>query len=182
MTLTHRSPILVLVRHCLGISHQAIPGSDFRNSTASLIKVSGGPDIDHVNIIATHFRSPYGFQKTFVSPLIVILLCFILSRLDLGKFSLSPPIPLDGTVLSFSFDLKSHPLGRLQSESRFSTMPSRSSSSASFQVCDATFNDQVIATRNALKTFTTISALHAPGPGRIAMAELVNITVRCTVL
>jgi len=50
--------------------------------------------------------------------------------------------------------------------------------SSSFQVSEASFDHQIRATREALNIFLAISALNAPGPGKVAMAELINITVR----
>jgi hypothetical protein len=44
-------------------------------------------------------------------------------------------------------------------------------------VSDAAFDDQVFATREALKTFKIISAFNATGPARAALEELVDTTV-----
>jgi len=42
---------------------------------------------------------------------------------------------------------------------------------------DSAFNKQADATREALKTFAAISLLKAPGPAKLAMAELVDAAV-----
>jgi hypothetical protein len=50
------------------------------------------------------------------------------------------------------------------------------------QSADAAFNKQVNATRDALKIFTVITAVHAPVTAKVAMEELVNTTVRIIIL
>jgi hypothetical protein len=59
----------------------------------------------------------------------------------------------------------------------FITMPRRVTHSR-FRISDAAFRKQVTATEEALKTFNAIVDLNAPGPTRIAMEELISITVR----
>jgi hypothetical protein len=43
---------------------------------------------------------------------------------------------------------------------------------------DTAFNKHVNAVREALNNFNAISFLNAPGPTKIAMEELVDVTVR----
>jgi hypothetical protein len=43
---------------------------------------------------------------------------------------------------------------------------------------DSSFNKQVELAREALKNFNAISQLNAPGPVKLAMEELVTVTVR----
>ena len=56
-------------------------------------------------------------------------------------------------------------------------MPRRVTTSQS-RVSDIAFRKQVAATQEALKTFNTIAGLNAPGPARVAMEELISVTVR----
>lgn len=58
-------------------------------------------------------------------------------------------------------------------------MPPRRTAASALQVSDALFAQQVEATREALKTFTVIAALDAPNPAKVAMAELISVTVCC---
>lgn len=61
-------------------------------------------------------------------------------------------------------------------------LPSMSSSSKTTSgnnaPADAAFQKQTAAVREALQNFTAISKLNAPGPIKMAMEELVTITVR----
>lgn len=43
---------------------------------------------------------------------------------------------------------------------------------------DAAFKKQADATKEALKNFNAISFLNAPGPVKLAMEDLVKVTVR----
>jgi hypothetical protein len=52
-----------------------------------------------------------------------------------------------------------------------------SSTKATTTQSDAAFNKQIEAAREALKNFSAIIQLNAPGPAKLAMEELVNITV-----
>ena len=56
-------------------------------------------------------------------------------------------------------------------------MPRRVTTSQS-RVSDAAFRKQVTATQEALKVFNAIAVLNAPGPARVAMEELISVTVR----
>ena len=56
-------------------------------------------------------------------------------------------------------------------------MPRRVTISQS-RVSDAAFCKQVTATQEALRIFNAIAVLNAPGPARIAMEELISVTVR----
>lgn len=47
-----------------------------------------------------------------------------------------------------------------------------------FRASDTLFKQQVAATREALKNFSVISSLNAPGPTTLAMEEVINVTVR----
>ena len=43
---------------------------------------------------------------------------------------------------------------------------------------DTAFDTQVTATRDALKTFQVVTSINASGPARLALEELIDITVR----
>ena len=70
--------------------------------------------------------------------------------------------------------------GGLRSKFSFILM---SSNAASVPICnlraaDASFNRQIDLVRESLKNFTAIVALNTLGPAKVAMEELVNLTVR----
>jgi hypothetical protein len=52
---------------------------------------------------------------------------------------------------------------------------------SNLQVSDTAFDEQVAATREALKTFSVVTAINTSGPARIALEELVNATVCSTI-
>ena len=46
------------------------------------------------------------------------------------------------------------------------------------RVSDTAFREHVSLVRKALRTFTFIAALDAPGPAQVAMEELIAVSVR----
>jgi hypothetical protein len=57
-------------------------------------------------------------------------------------------------------------------------MSSSSVKAAINAISDAAFNKQADDVREALKNFSAISVLNAPGPTKLALEDLVNVTVR----
>ena len=63
----------------------------------------------------------------------------------------------------------------------FSIMSSPAVSSklvTDLQVFDTAFDTQVAATRDALKTFQVVTSINVSGPARLALEELIDVTVR----
>jgi hypothetical protein len=140
----------------------------------------------HVNSRVTGFQSVYGFPKNFVSPCSFSFETF-LSPLDDGIFLSFSSILFYGiSWYMFSWILSHFELtykasvffaSRPSSAVFYFPMPPRHRVPATLS-SDAAFRKQVAATRDALRTFKTISGLKSPNLAQAALEELISITVR----